>query len=165
MDSKKPDLNTQASRAQASDKQVESGSTLLDDLQRRSSHFLESVGRRPRVLLAHMDKTASQTHLRASASVFADAGFDVDIGPCASDHHAVARMAVENDVHVVSVAGCRDHNKTRQELDRALAGFEEEAIRIFLENERTDADRQAQEPGLEEQAIRSAALIFEMIGD
>ncbi len=38
------------------------------------------------------------------ATAFADLGFDVDIGPLFQTPREVARMAVENDVHVVGVS-------------------------------------------------------------
>ena len=38
------------------------------------------------------------------ASAFADAGYDVDIGPLFATPEEVVRQAVENDVHVVGIS-------------------------------------------------------------
>ncbi|RPJ72853.1 MAG: methylmalonyl-CoA mutase, partial [Desulfobacteraceae bacterium] len=55
------------------------------------------------------------------ASGFADLGFDVDIGPMFQTPAEAARMAVENDVHVVGVSTLAAGHKTLvPELVKAL---------------------------------------------
>jgi methylmalonyl-CoA mutase len=66
--------------------------------------FAEAEGRRPRVLVAKMGQDGHDRGQKVIASAFADLGFDVDIGPLFSTPEEVARMAVENDVHVVGVS-------------------------------------------------------------
>src|SRR6056297_671748 len=46
------------------------------------------------------------------ATAYADAGFDVDVGPLFQTPEEAARMAVENDVHVVGVSSLAAGHKT-----------------------------------------------------
>ncbi len=46
------------------------------------------------------------------ATAFADLGFDVDIGPLFQTPREAARMAVENDVHVLGVSSLAGGHKT-----------------------------------------------------
>jgi len=70
----------------------------------QTEKFAEAEGRRPRVLVAKMGQDGHDRGQKVIASAFADLGFDVDIGPLFSTPEEVARMAVENDVHVVGVS-------------------------------------------------------------
>ncbi|MDZ4778216.1 MAG: methylmalonyl-CoA mutase [Alphaproteobacteria bacterium] len=70
----------------------------------QTDKFAEAEGRRPRVLVAKMGQDGHDRGQKVIASAFADLGFDVDIGPLFSTPEEVARMAVENDVHVVGVS-------------------------------------------------------------
>jgi methylmalonyl-CoA mutase len=46
------------------------------------------------------------------ATAFADEGFDVDVGPLFQTPKEAARMAVENDVHVLGVSSLAGGHKT-----------------------------------------------------
>ena len=46
------------------------------------------------------------------ATAFADLGFDVDVGPLFQTPREAARMAVENDVHVLGVSRLAGGHKT-----------------------------------------------------
>ena len=46
------------------------------------------------------------------ATAFADLGFDVDVGPLFQTPREAARMAVENDVHVLGVSSLAGGHKT-----------------------------------------------------
>jgi methylmalonyl-CoA mutase len=46
------------------------------------------------------------------ATAYADAGFDVDVGPLFQTPEEAAKMAVENDVHVVGVSSLAAGHKT-----------------------------------------------------
>jgi methylmalonyl-CoA mutase len=50
--------------------------------------------------------------MKVIATGFADLGFDVDIGPMFQTPAEAARMAVENDVHVVGVSTLAAGHKT-----------------------------------------------------
>jgi methylmalonyl-CoA mutase len=61
-------------------------------------------GRRPRILLAKMGQDGHDRGIKVVATAFADFGFDVDISPMFQTPAEAAKMALENDVHVVGVS-------------------------------------------------------------
>ena len=69
-------------------------------------------GRRPRILVAKMGQDGHDRGAKVIATAFADLGFDVDVGPLFQTPREVARMAVENDVHVVGVSSLAGGHKT-----------------------------------------------------
>ncbi|MBN1380954.1 MAG: methylmalonyl-CoA mutase [Deltaproteobacteria bacterium] len=73
-------------------------------VKKRTADFLEREGRRPRMLVAKMGQDGHDRGSRVVASAYADLGFDVDIGPMFQTPEETAKMAVENDVHVVGVS-------------------------------------------------------------
>jgi methylmalonyl-CoA mutase len=88
----------------------------------RSAAFAAAEGRRPRILVAKLGQDGHDRGARVVASAFADLGFDVDVGPLFQTPREAARMAVDNDVHVVgasSLAG--GHRLLVPELVAALA--------------------------------------------
>ena len=76
----------------------------------RSSPALE--GRRPRILVAKMGQDGHDRGAKVIATAFADLGFDVDVGPLFQTPREAARMAVENDVHVLGVSTLAGGHKT-----------------------------------------------------
>jgi methylmalonyl-CoA mutase len=66
--------------------------------------FAKSEGRRPRILVAKMGQDGHDRGAKVIATAFADLGFDVDLGPLFQTPEEVARMAVENDVHILGVS-------------------------------------------------------------
>jgi len=66
--------------------------------------FAKSEGRRPRILVAKMGQDGHDRGAKVIASAFADLGFDVDLGPLFQTPEEVARMAIENDVHVLGIS-------------------------------------------------------------
>ncbi|MCC6897346.1 MAG: methylmalonyl-CoA mutase [Polyangiaceae bacterium] len=85
------------------------GSFYQDDerwaaLRQRIEQFLKAEGRRPRILVAKMGQDGHDRGAKLIATAFADAGFDVDVGPLFQTPAEVARQAVENDVHAVGVS-------------------------------------------------------------
>ena len=78
-----------------------------DDVKRvidMAAAFEKAEGRRPRILVAKMGQDGHDRGQKVIASAFADLGFDVDIGPLFATPDEVARMAVENDVHIVGAS-------------------------------------------------------------
>ncbi|MEZ4225737.1 MAG: methylmalonyl-CoA mutase [Polyangiaceae bacterium] len=73
-------------------------------LRRRVEAFAEKHGRRPRLLVVKMGQDGHDRGAKLIATSFADAGYDVDIGPLFQTPAEAARQAVENDVHVVGVS-------------------------------------------------------------
>jgi methylmalonyl-CoA mutase len=74
--------------------------------------FLESDGRRPRLLVAKMGQDGHDRGAKVVATGFADLGFDVDVGPLFQTPEEVARQAIENDVHAVGVSSLAGAHKT-----------------------------------------------------
>ena len=81
-------------------------------LKKRIDDFAASEGRRPRILVAKMGQDGHDRGAKVVASAYADAGFDVDMGPLFQTPEEAAKMAVENDVHVVGVSSLAAGHKT-----------------------------------------------------
>jgi methylmalonyl-CoA mutase len=77
---------------------------IIASLRKRTEQFAEKHGRRPRILLTKMGQDGHDRGIKVVATAFADFGFDVDISPMFQTPAEAARMAVENDVHVVGVS-------------------------------------------------------------
>jgi methylmalonyl-CoA mutase len=69
-----------------------------------AEEFAGLEGRRPRILMAKMGQDGHDRGAKVIATAFADLGFDVDVGPLFQTPREAARMAVENDVHVLGVS-------------------------------------------------------------
>ncbi|MEA3464898.1 MAG: methylmalonyl-CoA mutase [Thermodesulfobacteriota bacterium] len=74
--------------------------------------FADQEGRRPRILIAKMGQDGHDRGAKVVASAYADIGFDVDVGPLFQTPEEAAKMAVENDVHVVGVSSLAAGHKT-----------------------------------------------------
>jgi len=74
--------------------------------------FLNSSGRRPRILVAKMGQDGHDRGAKIIATSFADLGFDVDVGPLFQTPAEVAKMAVENDVHFLGISSLAAGHKT-----------------------------------------------------
>lgn len=81
---------------------------ISDDIDR----FVETYGRRPRMLVCKMGQDGHDRGAKVVATAFADVGFDVDLSPMFSTPAEVARQAVENDVHVVGASSLAAGHKT-----------------------------------------------------
>ena len=67
------------------------------------------------------------------ATAFADLGFDVDVGPLFQTPLEAARMAVENDVHVLGVSSLAGGHKTLvPEVIAELRKFGREDILVYV---------------------------------
>ncbi len=85
---------------------------VIESLRKRSEQFLEHEGRRPRILLTKMGQDGHDRGVKVVATAFADMGFDVDISPMFQTPGEAAKMAVENDVHLVGVSSLAAGHKT-----------------------------------------------------
>jgi methylmalonyl-CoA mutase len=81
-----------------------SDGAVIDAIRKRTAKFMENEGRRPRILLTKMGQDGHDRGIKVIASAFADLGFDVDISPMFQTPQEAARMAIENDVHVVGAS-------------------------------------------------------------
>jgi methylmalonyl-CoA mutase len=77
---------------------------VIEALKKRTATFLEKQGRRPRLLVTKMGQDGHDRGFKVVASAYADIGFDVDISPMFQTPEEAAKMAIENDVHVVGAS-------------------------------------------------------------
>jgi methylmalonyl-CoA mutase len=80
--------------------------------QAMAAEFARTEGRRPRILMAKMGQDGHDRGAKVIATAFADLGFDVDVGPLFQTPREAARMAVENDVHVLGVSSLAGGHST-----------------------------------------------------
>ncbi|MGE4527964.1 MAG: methylmalonyl-CoA mutase [Rhodospirillaceae bacterium] len=88
------------------------GDAEFDSLKKDVDAFAEKEGRRPRMLIAKIGQDGHDRGQKVVASAFADLGFDVDVGPLFQTPEEAAKMAVENDVHVVGFSSLAAGHKT-----------------------------------------------------
>lgn len=97
----------------------------------RTAGFFKTQGRRPRILITRIGSTSSEREVKIKASAFAELGFDVDINTSVQSSIDVARLALENDVHVVGIPGITVGNQRL--LSKLLAALKtEDGKKIFL---------------------------------
>ncbi|HJV34316.1 methylmalonyl-CoA mutase, partial [Geomonas sp.] len=84
----------------------------FEKVRKEINEFAEAEGRRPRMLIAKMGQDGHDRGAKVVATAYADAGFDVDMGPLFQTPEETAKMAVENDVHVVGVSSLAAGHKT-----------------------------------------------------
>jgi methylmalonyl-CoA mutase len=96
-------------------------SEIIESIRKRTESFKETEGRRPRILVTKMGQDGHDRGIKIIATAFADLGFDVDISPMFQTPQEAARMAVENDVHIVGASSlAAGHNTLVPELIAAL---------------------------------------------
>jgi methylmalonyl-CoA mutase len=83
-----------------------------EQVRQSADQFAAKQGRRPRILIAKMGQDGHDRGAKVVATAYADLGFDVDIGPLFQQPEEVARMASENDVHVVGISSLAGGHKT-----------------------------------------------------
>ena len=77
---------------------------IISSVRKRTDDFAEKEGRRPRILVTKMGQDGHDRGFKVIATAYADLGFDVDISPMFQTPTEAAKMAIENDVHVVGVS-------------------------------------------------------------
>ncbi len=90
----------------------EANKSVIEAIQKRTATFLEKTGRRPRMLVTKMGQDGHDRGIKVIASSYADLGFDVDISPMFQTPQEAAKMAVENDVHIVGASSLAAGHKT-----------------------------------------------------
>jgi methylmalonyl-CoA mutase len=86
--------------------------TIISAIQERTNKFLKKQGRRPRLMVTKMGQDGHDRGFKVIASAYADLGFDVDISPMFQTPEEAAKMAVENDVHVVGASSLAAGHKS-----------------------------------------------------
>lgn len=134
-------------------------------LQERTELFKKNTGRRPRILLTDMGKTIDVRALRIFALAYADAGFDVDISPVGMTYKTVARMAVENDVHVISISNFGSgQNMLLADLARALKRQGANDIIIILDRNQLIEQKMNKSLDFETMVAHSISKVLSVIG-
>lgn len=77
---------------------------IIASVRKRTDEFAEKEGRRPRLLVTKMGQDGHDRGFKVIATAYADLGFDVDVSPMFQTPAEAAKMAIENDVHVVGVS-------------------------------------------------------------
>lgn len=85
---------------------------MVEEVRGMTDDFANREGRRPRILIAKMGQDGHDRGAKVVATAYADMGFDVDIGPLFQTPEETAKMAVENDVHVVGMSSLAAGHKT-----------------------------------------------------
>ena len=85
---------------------------IIEAIRKRTADFASRHGRRPRILLTKMGQDGHDRGIKVIATAYADLGFDVDISPMFQTPEEAAKMAVENDVHVVGASSLAAGHKT-----------------------------------------------------
>jgi methylmalonyl-CoA mutase len=102
-------------------------------IDRKIEQFIKRAGRRPRILVSSMGKKRLDQNTRLLATIFAETGFDVDISPLHQTPRSTARMAIENDVHMICFLSTENnHKKLATELAKVLEAENAENIRIVI---------------------------------
>ncbi len=104
---------------------------LIKSVQKRTADFEKKEGRRPRILVVKMGQDGHDRGIKVIATAFADLGFDVDIGPMFQTPEEAAKMAIENDVHVVGASSlAAGHKRLIPELVAKLKEQGGEEIKV-----------------------------------
>jgi len=105
----------------------------IQQIRQMTDQFAEKQGRRPRILIAKMGQDGHDRGAKVVATAYADLGFDVDIGPLFQQPDEAARMAAENDVHVVGISSLAGGHKTLLvQLAEELRKIERDDIMIVV---------------------------------
>ena len=106
---------------------------VIDAIRKRTDTFMEKEGRRPRILLTKMGQDGHDRGVKVVATAFADLGFDVDISPMFQTPEEAAKMAVENDVHLVGASSlAAGHKALVPQLIKALKEAGGEDIMVIV---------------------------------
>ena len=105
-------------------RQMGDSAVVVKNIRGRVEAFLESEGRRPRILVAKLGQDGHDRGQQVVASAFADLGFDVDMGPLFQTPEEAAQAAVDNDVHIVGASSlAAGHLTLIPALKRALVAL------------------------------------------
>ncbi len=133
-------------------------------LQERSESFQLMTGRRPRILLTNMEESSEAKAMQIFAIIYSDVGFDVDISPMCVTAQVVARMAVDNDVHVVNILASQDDRSLLSLLIGELKKQDAGEIKVILSSGHLTVNPLGKNQDFERLVGRSASKILNLIG-
>ena len=84
--------------------EVDRGDGTIDRVLAMTGEFERNEGRRPRILVAKIGQDGHDRGQKVIASGFADLGFEVDAGPLFATPEEAARLAIDNEAHVIGVS-------------------------------------------------------------
>jgi methylmalonyl-CoA mutase len=103
----------------------------VDRFEEKLAAFEKKTGGKPRILVAKMGQDGHDRGQKVIATAFADLGFDVTVGAMFQTPEEIARLAAENDVHVVGASSlAAGHLTLIPELKAALKKLDREDILI-----------------------------------
>ncbi|MGD1975051.1 MAG: cobalamin-dependent protein [Desulfobacterales bacterium] len=106
---------------------------MMSEINQRIEQFVKREGRRPRILVSNMGKKKHDHDTKLMAAFFAESGFDVDISPPCQTPRGTARMAIENDVHVICFLITESTHKHQvSDLAKALQVEEAQNVKIVI---------------------------------
>ena len=85
---------------------------IVNEISELVKDFEAKEGRKPRILIAKMGQDGHDRGAKVVGTAYADLGFDVDMGPLFQTPEETAKMAVENDVHIVAMSSLAAGHKT-----------------------------------------------------
>ena len=98
-----------------------------------AQNFETAEGRKPRVFVAKVGQDGHDRGQKVVSSAFGDLGWDVDIGAMFASPEEVAKIAIENDVHIVGVSSlAAGHLTLVPQLRDALAKGGRPDIKIVV---------------------------------
>ncbi|WP_027060564.1 methylmalonyl-CoA mutase [Mesorhizobium loti] len=77
---------------------------VVDGLQDKLDAFEKKNGSRPRILVAKMGQDGHDRGQKVIATAFADLGFDVTVGAMFQTPEEIAKLAVQQDVHIIGAS-------------------------------------------------------------
>ena len=80
------------------------GMPILDELQEKIARFEKEFGCKPRILVAKMGQDGHDRGQKVIGTAFADLGFDVTIGSMFQTPEEIAKLAIDNDVHIIGAS-------------------------------------------------------------
>ncbi|MBW2592647.1 MAG: methylmalonyl-CoA mutase [Deltaproteobacteria bacterium] len=108
-------------------------SEIISAIRKRTDAFFKKQGRRPRMLVTKMGQDGHDRGIKVVATAYADLGFDVDISPMFQTPAEAARMAIENDVHLVGVSSlAAGHKSLVPQLIEALKKEGGDDIKVIV---------------------------------
>jgi len=112
---------------------LEKAKSQVQDTLKRIKDFNKQFGRNPRIYVAKMGQDGHDRGSKVVSSGFADLGFDVDVGPLFQTPAEAARVAVDNDVHVIGVSSlAAGHRTLVPELIKELKKIGGEKIMVVV---------------------------------
>jgi len=102
-----------------------------DRVQQLVEAFEKKTGSKPRILVAKMGQDGHDRGQKVIATAFADLGFDVTVGAMFQTPEEIAKLAADNDVHIVGASSlAAGHLTLIPELHDALKRLGREDIMI-----------------------------------